>query len=110
MSEYIPSAELAVLSACQTAMGDEELPEEAIHLAAGMLNIGYKSVIGTMWSIYDESAPIVMKPFYRAMAKQVAKGGELQPAYALHGATKFLRKKVGEQNFMQWVPYVHFGL
>ncbi|KAI0082908.1 hypothetical protein BDY19DRAFT_901346 [Irpex rosettiformis] len=63
-----------------------------------------------MWSIYDESAPIVMKPFYRAMAKQVAKGGELQPAYALHGATKFLRKKVSEQNFMQWVPYVHLGL
>ncbi|KAI0083831.1 CHAT domain-containing protein [Irpex rosettiformis] len=110
MSEYIPSAELAVLSACQTAMGDEELPEEAIHLAAGMLNIGYRSVIGTMWSIYDESAPIVMKPFYRAMAKQVAKGGELQPAYALHEATRVLRKKVGEKNFMQWVPYIHLGL
>ncbi|KAI0082946.1 CHAT domain-containing protein, partial [Irpex rosettiformis] len=110
MSEYIPSAELAVLSACQTAMGDEELPEEAIHLAAGMLNIGYRSVIGTMWSIYDESAPIVMKPFYRVMAKQVAKGGELQPAYALHEATRVLRKKVGEKNFMQWVPYIHLGL
>ncbi|KAI0083821.1 CHAT domain-containing protein [Irpex rosettiformis] len=110
MSEHIPSAELAVLSACQTAMGDEELPEEAIHLAAGMLNIGYRSVIGTMWSIYDESAPIVMKPFYRTMAKQVAKGGEVQPAYALHEATRVLRKKVGEKNFMQWVPYIHLGL
>ncbi|KAI0083561.1 CHAT domain-containing protein [Irpex rosettiformis] len=110
MSEYIPSAELAVLSACQTAMGDEDLPEEAVHLAAGMLNVGYKSVIGTMWSIYDDSAPIVMRPFYRIMSKQVGRGGELQPAYALHEATRVLRKKVGERNFMQWVPYVHFGL
>ncbi|KAI0083724.1 CHAT domain-containing protein [Irpex rosettiformis] len=110
MSEHILSAELAVLSACQTAMGDDELPEEAIHLAARMLNIGYRSVIGTMWSIYDESAPIVMKPFYHTMAKQVAKGGELQPAYALHEATRVLRKKVGEKNFMQWVPYIHLGL
>ena len=57
MSESLPSAQLAVLSACQTAVGDKELPEEAVHLAAGMLNAGYKSVVGTMWSIEDDTAP-----------------------------------------------------
>ncbi|KAI0082963.1 hypothetical protein BDY19DRAFT_981531, partial [Irpex rosettiformis] len=54
---HLPNADLAVLSACQTATGDEKLSEEAVHLAAGMLNIGYKSVIGTMWSISDYIAP-----------------------------------------------------
>ncbi|CAE6454938.1 unnamed protein product, partial [Rhizoctonia solani] len=42
---------LAFLSACQTATGDESLPDEAIHLASGMLMAGYASVIATMWSV-----------------------------------------------------------
>ena len=110
MTKHLPNADLAVLSACQTATGDEKLSEEAVHLAAGMLNIGYKSVIGTMWSIYDSSAPVVMGEFYRVMAAQVKTGGELQPAYALHEATKALREKYGVSDFVRWIPFVHFGL
>ena len=109
-SKHLPNADLAVLSACQTATGDENLSEEAVHLAAGMLNVGYKSVIGTMWSIYDSSAPVVMGAFYKAMTEQVKAGGELQPAYALHEATKVLRNKFGMTDFVRWVPFVHFGL
>ncbi|KAI0083113.1 CHAT domain-containing protein [Irpex rosettiformis] len=111
MSQHLPNADLAVLSACQTATGDEKLSEEAVHLAAGMLNVGYKSVIGTMWSISDYIAPEVMKEFYTVMAEQVKAGGELQPAYALHEAMKALRSKPGRMNeFLRWVPFVHFGL
>lgn len=110
MTKHIPDADLAVLSACQTATGDKELVEEAVHLTAGMLNLGYKSVIGTMWSIYDSSAPVVMGEFYRVMAEQVKEGGELQPAYALHEATKALRAKYGALDFVRWIPFVHFGL
>ena len=36
-----PRGGLAFLSACQTAMGDEGLSDEAIHIAAGMLFAGY---------------------------------------------------------------------
>ncbi|KAI0088457.1 CHAT domain-containing protein [Irpex rosettiformis] len=111
MTKHLPNADLAVLSACQTASGDENLPEEAVHLAAGMLNIGYKSVVGTMWSISDRSGPIVMAKFYEVMAEKVKEGvKELQPAYALHEATKALRKECGVTNFIDWVPFVHFGL
>ncbi|KAI0085861.1 CHAT domain-containing protein [Irpex rosettiformis] len=111
MSQHLPNADLAVLSACQTATGDEKLSEEAVHLAAGMLNIGYKSVIGTMWSISDSIAPEVMRVFYTVMAEQVKAGGELHPAYALHEATKVLRKKKDRMDdFLRWVPFVHFGL
>ncbi|KAI0825522.1 CHAT domain-containing protein [Irpex lacteus] len=110
MSKHLPNADLAVLSACQTATGDEKLVEEAVHLAAGMLNIGYKSVIGTMWSIYDDSAPVVMARFYEVMMEQVRAGGELQPAYALHAATKVLHEKYGVNDFVRWIPFVHFGL
>ena len=110
MSKHLPNADLAVLSACQTATGDEKLVEEAVHLAAGMLNIGYKSVIGTMWSIYDDSAPVVMAQFYEVMMEQVHTGKKLQPAYALHAATKALREKYGVNDFVRWIPFVHFGL
>ncbi|KAI0083501.1 CHAT domain-containing protein [Irpex rosettiformis] len=112
-SHDLPNADLAVLSACQTATGDEKLSEEAVHLAAGMLNIGYKSVIGTMWSISDYVAPDVMRVFYTVMAEQVKAGGELQPAYALHEAIKVLRRSSGRggmNDFLRWVPFVHFGL
>jgi CHAT domain-containing protein len=45
----LPHAVLAYLSACQTAKGDANAPDQAVHLAASMLFCGFKSVIGTMW-------------------------------------------------------------
>jgi CHAT domain-containing protein len=37
------------LSTCETAKGDKENVDEAIHLAATMLFAGFKSVVATMW-------------------------------------------------------------
>ncbi len=42
---------LAFLSACETAKGDKAQSNEAMHLAATMLFVGFKSVIGTMWCV-----------------------------------------------------------
>ena len=36
-----PYANFTFLSACQTAAGDEKLPEEAVHLAAGLILARY---------------------------------------------------------------------
>lgn len=38
-----------LLSACETATGDSEQPDQAVHLAAAMLFVGFRSVIATMW-------------------------------------------------------------
>jgi CHAT domain-containing protein len=40
---------LAFLSACETAKGDTDQPDQVMHLAAAMLFCGFKSVIATMW-------------------------------------------------------------
>jgi CHAT domain-containing protein len=48
----LPHAELAFLSACQTATGDENLAGEAVYLAAGMLLAGYRGVIATSTMYY----------------------------------------------------------
>jgi CHAT domain-containing protein len=42
---------LAFLSACETAKGSDEQPDQAMHLAAAMLFAGFKSVIATMWYV-----------------------------------------------------------
>ncbi|KAF8212892.1 hypothetical protein K438DRAFT_1477185, partial [Mycena galopus ATCC 62051] len=40
---------LAFLSACETAKGDAQTPDEAMHLAATLLFSGFRSVVATMW-------------------------------------------------------------
>ncbi|VDC01492.1 unnamed protein product [Peniophora sp. CBMAI 1063] len=114
MGTVSENAELAFLSACQTAVGDEKVPEESAHLAAGMLAVGFKGVVATMWSIGDADAPVVVEAYYKELIALrdagVLRRGETGAAYALHAATRVLREKVGEAAFMRWVPFVHFGV
>jgi CHAT domain-containing protein len=51
MELKLDNAFLAFLSACETAKGDKEQPDQAMHLAAAMLFSGFKSVIATMWYV-----------------------------------------------------------
>ncbi|CAE6475795.1 unnamed protein product [Rhizoctonia solani] len=99
---------LAFLSACETATGDENLPDEAIHLASGMLMAGYRSVIATMWSVVDEDAPLVADRVYEKLMKDGGIGnGEV--GRALHYAVAALREHIGEKELGRWVPYIHMG-
>ncbi|KAG8703851.1 hypothetical protein FRC11_010405 [Ceratobasidium sp. 423] len=100
---------LAYLSACQTATGDERLPNEAVHLASGMLMAGYSSVIATMWSVRDQDAPFVADRVYGKLMK-VGKLGNGEAGRALHNAVAELREEVGENAFEYWAPYIHIGL
>jgi len=113
----LPNANFAFLSACQTSTGDENLPEEAVHLAAGMLAAGYRSVVATMWSIFDVHAPRVAESFYESLLGDGQDEGRqrldgISAARALHYATQQLQEKVGnEPDFLlAWVPYIHVGI
>ncbi|CAE6538344.1 unnamed protein product, partial [Rhizoctonia solani] len=99
---------LAFLSACQTATGDEKLPDEAIHLASGMLMAGYPSVIATMWSVSDGDAPFVADKVYARLMKD-RKVGNGEAGKALHYAVAALRDNIGEKAFGRWVPFIHLG-
>ncbi|KIM26734.1 hypothetical protein M408DRAFT_25203 [Serendipita vermifera MAFF 305830] len=110
----LPRADFAFLSACQTATGDETIPEESMHLASGMLFAGYRGVIATMWSINDNDAPVVAEDVYRQVLKD-GKPNRKGAARALHEALKRLRaasKGAGEdakEDFLSWVPFIHIG-
>ncbi|KAF8685079.1 TPR-like protein [Rhizoctonia solani] len=99
---------LAFLSACQTATGDHKLPDEAIHLASGMLMAGYPSVIATRWSVKDADAPFIADRVYAELMKE-GKVGNGEAGRALHSAVAALREKVGEKEFGRWACYIHIG-
>ena len=99
---------LAFLSACQTATGDKDLSDEAIHVAAGMLFAGYSAVIGTMWSISDRLAPEVASDVYEELFRDNKRPDYREAARALHEAIKRARDR-GEA-FVDWIPFIHLGL
>ena len=121
MQQNLAQADLAFLAACQTSTGDEKLSEEAVHLAAGMLAAGYRSVVATMWSISDSVAPKIAEYFYSYLItceKGGLGGGHERmlngenAACALHYAAQQTRKELGDtdEGLLAWIPYVHFGL
>ncbi|TFK32235.1 CHAT domain-containing protein [Crucibulum laeve] len=111
IQQPFPFADFAFLSACQTSVGDEKLPEEAVHLAAGMISAGYRSVIATMWSIQDDDAPVITKQVYSYLQVSTENAPDSsQAAYALHYAVERLRQEKGELAFLSWVPFIHVGM
>ena len=111
------NADFAFLSACQTSKGDANLPEEAVHLASGMLAAGYRSVVGTMWSVIDKHGPDLAEFFYKRMLEDETNEGApkidgRRAARALHDATKHLQEKVSGSpySYLAWVPYIHIGI
>jgi CHAT domain-containing protein len=119
IKKQLIGADLAFLSACQTSTGNEQLSEEAVHLAGGMLAAGYRGVVATMWSIGDRYAPGIAEDFYKHLIshgtddKKGLKGMSSDgAARALHYATQQVRKTLddSESSLLTWVPYVHFGL
>lgn len=71
------NADLIVLSACQTALGDTNAANGFAGLA---LKAGVPSAIGTLWSINDQSTTQLMKNFYSYLPKSRTKAQALQSA------------------------------
>jgi CHAT domain-containing protein len=110
MEKDIPCAEFAFLSACHTAVGDEETPDEVIHLAAGLQFSGFKSVIGTLWEVDNAVAKHVVKAFYENLFKDLEVGGEMdctKAAWALNHAMHSVKMKVPLE---QRMVFIHVGV
>jgi CHAT domain-containing protein len=112
ITKQFPHADFAFLSACKTATGDEKLSEEAVHLAAGLLLAGYRSVIATMWAIKDEDAPVIVDHVYSELFSDI-EPDSTKAALALHHAIKHLREVKGDKEdlaFLSWIPFIHVGV
>lgn len=70
------SADLVVLSACETAVGGERGG-----LVRAFLHAGSKRVMATLWKVPDRSTPQIMETFYEGLLRQgVAPSAALQQA------------------------------
>ena len=84
----VQNPEFAYLSACHTTIGDEESPDEVIHLASAMQFAGFRSVIGTMWAVDDSETNKATSMFYKLM---VDKSGRLDYTHAARALRKTMK-------------------
>ncbi len=77
-------ARMAVLSACNTGTGKLQKGEGVMSLARGFLYAGCPSIIMSLWEVDDESGSLIMKDFYRLIARGKNKDEALQLAKLLH--------------------------
>ena len=75
------SADLVVLSACQTGIGKEINGEGLVGLTRGFMYAGAERVMASLWSVNDNATAQLMKRFYHGV---FARG--LPPAAALRAA------------------------
>ncbi|EJD03406.1 uncharacterized protein FOMMEDRAFT_123699 [Fomitiporia mediterranea MF3/22] len=106
----VPNAEFAFLSACHTAeLSHSGAHDEALHLSAAMQFSGFRSVIGTMWELYDEDGPLFARVVYGYMNE--CEDGEARYKRAATGLRKAaleLRAQDGVPT-ERWVNFVHIG-
>ncbi len=77
-------ADLVVLSACQTALGQEIRGEGLLGLTRGFMYAGAARVIASLWKVDDEATAELMSRFYKGMLGN----RQLRPAEALRQAQK----------------------
>jgi CHAT domain-containing protein len=93
--------DLLVLSACQTAVGDERA---ALGLAGVAIKAGARSAIATLWFINDEATSRLMSDLY----KQLVKPG-INKAQALQSAQLQLIKSKRRSHPYYWSPFILIG-
>jgi len=98
------SADLVVLSACQTALGEDIKGEGLIGLTRGFLYAGAPRVLATLWEIDDRATAEVMKQFYEGMLSR----GQ-RPAAALRTAQVAMWRTKGWEAPYYWAAFTISG-
>ncbi|MBD2447176.1 CHAT domain-containing protein [Nostoc sp. FACHB-152] len=95
------AVELLVLSACQTAMGDNRA---ALGLAGTAIRAGARSTLASLWQIDDESTALFVGDFYQQLKK-----GNISKAQALRHAQLAMLKHPNFKAPSFWAAYVLIG-
>ncbi|MDX2241665.1 MAG: tetratricopeptide repeat protein [Leptolyngbyaceae cyanobacterium bins.302] len=64
------AADLVVLSACQTGLGENIRGEGIVGMTRGLMYAGTPRVVTSLWNVDDEATAMLMEQFYTAMLKQ----------------------------------------
>lgn len=93
--------DLLVLSACQTAKGDEKA---ALGMAGVAIRSGAKSTIASLWSVQDRSTAVLMTQLYQRL-----KQSPLSLSEALQQAQLSLLNSEDYSHPYYWAPFVLIG-
>ncbi len=93
--------ELLVLSACQTALGDERA---VLGLAGVAMRGGAKSTLASLWLVNDEATALLMEKFYQELAK-----GKVTKAEALRQAQVAILQSEKFNDPYFWSAFVLVG-
>ncbi|MFI5907505.1 CHAT domain-containing protein [Dactylosporangium sp. NPDC051541] len=105
----LPAAELAYLSACRTGETHPNLTDEAVHITGAFQLAGFRSVIGTLWSVPDEPASrIAIDVYTHLTAGGTRPPATAQSALALHHAVR-RRREEEPTSPSRWAAHVHTG-
>lgn len=95
-------AELVVLSACSTALGEHVPGEGLVDLGRAFNYAGVPRAVMTLWDVQDESTSILMALFYEGLFQH-----GLAPSAALRRAQLAMIESDWEP--FQWAPFVFQG-
>jgi CHAT domain-containing protein len=98
------SAELTVLSACQTALGKDIRGEGLVGLTHAFMSAGSKSVVASLWKVDDRATAVLMAHFYDAMLQQ-----GMSPAAALRSAKLKMMRDEHWNAAYYWAGFVLQG-
>lgn len=98
------SADLVVLSACQTAVGKEIQGEGVVGLSRGFFYAGTPRLIGSLWAVNDGSTSELMTLFYNHLLKE-----KQSPAQALRQAQLMMWKRNPKKVPFTWAAFVFQG-
>jgi CHAT domain-containing protein/Tfp pilus assembly protein PilF len=98
------SADLVVLSACQTALGRDVKGEGLVGLTRGFMYGGAKSVVASLWNINDGATAEFMKRFYQGLLSR-----RLPAAAALRAAQVDMLKRKAWSSPYYWAAFVIQG-
>jgi CHAT domain-containing protein/tetratricopeptide (TPR) repeat protein len=97
-------ADVVVLSACETGLGQNVRGEGVLGLPRAFLFAGASSVVVSLWSVADRSTSEFMQAFYRDLVQR-----RLPPAAALAEARRALRRDARFAHPFYWAPFVVIG-
>jgi CHAT domain-containing protein len=97
-------AELAVLSACETGLGEEVRGEGIIGLTRSFMYAGVPRVIVSLWSVNDQGTAELMRRFYRCYLRN-----GYPAAAALRCAQLSMMKEPRWSSPYYWAPFVLHG-
>ena len=98
------NADMVVLSACETGLGELKAGEGIISLARGFSYAGAKSIINTLWTINDYRTKEIMESFYTGIADGQDKDVALRAA-----KLKFIKDNPSEALPFYWAAFIPVG-